>query len=164
MSESGVRWFSESERRCWMAFLKMQKILMETLDRELREGAGITLDDFDVLVQLSASPNNRLRMSELAEAVIMPKSRLTYRIDQLVKRGCVARIDCAADRRGLYAELTAGGVALLGLAAPIHVTSVRTHFSDPIGDENAEMMCMLSAQIRDQMLSPRKVFALATSR
>ncbi len=159
-----MRWLSETELGCWMAFLEMQKLLMETLDRELREGAGITLDDYDVLAQLSASPNKRLRMSELAEAVIMPKSRLTYRIDQLVKRGCVARIDCADDRRGLYAALTDCGIALLELAAPIHVTSVRTHFSDPIGDENAEMMCRLSAEIRDQMLKPRKVSSLALAR
>ncbi len=151
-----MRWFSEGELACWMAFLEMQKLLMETLDRELREGAGITLDDYDVLAQLSAAPNKRLRMSELAEAVIMPKSRLTYRIDQLVKRGCVARVDCVDDRRGLYAELTDGGVALLERAAPIHVTSVRTNFSDPVGDENAEVMCRLSGQIRSQMLKGRK--------
>jgi DNA-binding MarR family transcriptional regulator len=161
MNESDVRWFSERELGCWMAFLEMQKLLMETLDRELREGAGITLDDYDVLAQLSASPKKRLRMSELAEAVIMPKSRLTYRIDQLVKRGCVARMDCANDRRGLYAELTEVGIALLELAAPIHVTSVRTHFSDPVGDENAEIMCKLSAEIRDQILKPRKAFQVA---
>ena len=84
MTESGVRWLNDDELACWMAFLEMQKLLMETLDRELRDGAGITLDDYDVLAQLSAAPDRRLRMSELAEAVIMPKSRLTYRIDQRI--------------------------------------------------------------------------------
>jgi DNA-binding MarR family transcriptional regulator len=156
MDQTGIRWLNERELACWMAFLEMQKLLMETLDRELRDGAGITLDDYDVLAQLSAAPNKRLRMSELADAVIMPKSRLTYRIDQLVKRNCVARVDCVDDRRGLFAELTEGGVALLEKAAPIHVTSVRTHFSDPIGESSAEEMCRLSAEIRDQMLKGRK--------
>lgn len=156
MTESGVRWLNDDELACWMAFLEMQKLLMETLDRELRDGAGITLDDYDVLAQLSAAPDRRLRMSELAEAVIMPKSRLTYRIDQLVKRGCVARADCADDRRGLFAELTEGGIALLATAAPIHVTGVRTHFCDPIGDDSASEMCRLSAEIRNHMLKARK--------
>jgi DNA-binding MarR family transcriptional regulator len=156
MEQTGVRWLNERELACWMAFLEMQKLLMETLDRELRDGAGITLDDYDVLAQLSAAPQKRLRMSELAEAVIMPKSRLTYRIDQLVKRGCVARIDCVDDRRGLFAELTDGGMALLERAAPIHVTGVRSHFSDPVGDDSAGEMCRLSAEIRDHLLNGRK--------
>ncbi len=156
MSDLNVRWLSEKEVACWMAFLEMQKLLMETLDRDLRDGAGITLDDYDVLAQLSAAPQKRLRMSELAEAVIMPKSRLTYRVDQLVKRGCVARTDCADDRRGLFAELTSGGVALLEHAAPIHVNSVRQNFSDPIGDESASEMCRLSGEIRDHVMKNRK--------
>jgi DNA-binding MarR family transcriptional regulator len=156
MAEENVRWFNDEELACWMAFLEMQKLLMETLDRELRDGAGVTLDDYDVLAQLSAAPGKRLRMSELADAVIMPKSRLTYRIDQLVKRGCVSRIDCADDRRGLFAELTPGGIALLEQAAPIHVTSVRNNFSDPIGDESAGVMCKLSGDIRDHVLKNRK--------
>jgi DNA-binding MarR family transcriptional regulator len=156
MDQTGVRWLNEGELACWMAFLEMQKLLMETLDRELREGAGVTLDDYDVLAQLSAAPNKRLRMSELADAVIMPKSRLTYRIDQLVKRGCVARADCTDDRRGLFAELTEGGVALLELAAPIHVTGVRTHFSDPVGEGAAAEMCRVSSEIRNRMLKGRK--------
>lgn len=156
MVEAGVRWLNDDELTCWMAFLEMQKLLMETLDRELRDGAGVTFDDYDVLAQLSAAPDKRLRMSELAEAVIMPKSRLTYRIDQLVKRGCVARMDCADDRRGLFAELTEGGIALLERAAPIHVTGVRTHFADPIGVDSAEEMCRLSAEIRNHLLQGRK--------
>jgi DNA-binding MarR family transcriptional regulator len=156
MCEQAVRWLNDEELACWMAFLEMQKLLMETLDRELREGAGITLDDYDVLAQLSSAPEKRLRMSELAEAVIMPKSRLTYRIDQLVKRGCVARADCADDRRGLFAELTTGGIDLLERAAPIHVNSVRNNFCDPIGEKSASEMCRLAAEIRDHVVKNRK--------
>lgn len=156
MAKSEVRWFNEQELSNWMAFLDMQKLLMETLDRELRDLVGITLDDYDVLAQLSNTPQQRLRMSDLAEAVVMPKSRLTYRIDQLVKRGCVARIDCEDDRRGLFAGLTPAGVALLERAAPIHVTSVRNNFCDPIGEQSAAEMCRMASHIRDHLIKTRK--------
>jgi DNA-binding MarR family transcriptional regulator len=155
MAKVEVRWFNEQELSCWMAFLDMQKLLMETLDRELRDQAGVCLDDYDVLAQLSAAPEKRLRMSELAEAVIMPKSRLTYRIDRLVKRGCVARIDCKDDRRGLFAELTPAGELVLERAAPFHVTSVRNNFCDPVGEKSAAEMCRLASNIRDHLVRAR---------
>jgi DNA-binding MarR family transcriptional regulator len=123
-------WLTVEEQEVWLVFLRAQKLLFEQLDFELRARTGITLDDYDVLARLSVAPDRRLRMSELAEIVVMPKSRLTYRVDQLSKRGYIKRVDSEDDKRGIFAELTDSGIGALELAAPIHVNGVRHHFID----------------------------------
>ena len=67
---------------------------------------------------LSVAPSNRLRMSELAEQVLVSRSRLTYRVDRLAELDYVTRQECEDDRRGLFAILTDNGAKALAAAAP----------------------------------------------
>ncbi len=129
------KWLTTEEQTAWLAFLSAQKLLFEQLDRELSNTSGIGMDDYDVLARLSDAKGRRLRMSELAELVVMPKSRLTYRVDQLVKRGWVTRVDSDEDKRGIYAELTDLGFSAIERAAPAHVKGVREHFIDVCSPE-----------------------------
>jgi DNA-binding MarR family transcriptional regulator len=123
-------WLTPAEQNTWRAFLSFQRILLEELDADIDRGSAISLSDFEILVHLSEGQDQRLRMSELAKKTVAPKSRLTYRIDQLVARGWVERIECDTDRRGLFAAITPAGQAIVTEAAPGHVSSVRRHFFD----------------------------------
>jgi DNA-binding MarR family transcriptional regulator len=127
-------WLNPAEQATWRAFLSFQRILLEELDSDIDRDASISLSDFEILVHLSEGADQRLRMSELAKRTVAPKSRLTYRIDQLVARGWVERVECDTDRRGLFAALTPAGTAIVEQAAPGHVASVRRHFFDHLSD------------------------------
>jgi DNA-binding MarR family transcriptional regulator len=125
-----TRWLDEDEMRLWISFLHAQKKVQEHLDRDLMDGFGFDLGDYEVLALLSESTDRRLRMSDLAEQIVMPRSRLTYRVDRLEREGLVEREVCPSDRRGQFAVLTPAGMALLRRAAPVHLASVRQHFLD----------------------------------
>ena len=123
-------WLTDDEQASWRAFLRMASSLPEQLNRDLVDSHNVTLADYDVLVQLSEAPENQLRMSELALAVIASRSRLSHQVDRLQRAGLVDRVPCAEDGRGFYARITEEGLGILVAAAPDHVDSVRQHLVD----------------------------------
>jgi DNA-binding MarR family transcriptional regulator len=100
------------------------------LDLELREAHDLSLHEYEVLLLLSDAPDLRMRMSDLAAAVLLSQSGLTRLVDRLVRAGSVERKRCAEDRRGLNAELTEAGRARLEQARPTHLRGIRTRFLD----------------------------------
>ncbi|MEO1060448.1 MAG: MarR family transcriptional regulator [Actinomycetota bacterium] len=147
-----TKWLDRDEQWAWRSFLEAQQRLTDRLDRELRDAHGLGLDDYEVLVFLSESDDGRLRMSELAEQLLHSRSRLTYRIDRLVRSGLVRREQCPEDKRGTFAVLTDAGAALLQEAAPVHVTGVRTHLLDAMSPAEfaqlGEVMERVAAKLR----------------
>ena len=121
-----IPWLTDEEQEVWRNLLKSWIVVMEALDRDM--GAfGLTLADYEVLVHLSEADDRQLRMAELADHALMSRSRLTYRVDRLVRKGLVDRRPCETDRRGAFAVITDAGIELLKRAAPIHVLGVRRY-------------------------------------
>ena len=125
-----ARWLDELESRSWRALLGAHSRLMSRLDTELQSAQQMSLADYGVLVHLSETEDGMLRMSDLAERLLLSPSGLTRRLDRLVSTGLVARVRCPTDRRGSYAKLTPAGRRRLQSAAPDHVEQVRMHFVD----------------------------------
>jgi DNA-binding MarR family transcriptional regulator len=130
MSRAAVRWLDPMEMRAWQGLLRAHASLLARLDAELQASSAMSVSDYGVLVQLSAAEGGRLRMSELAEALLLSPSGLTRRLDGLVTAGLVERVRCPTDRRGAYAVLTESGHRRLVEAAPDHVDQVRRNFVD----------------------------------
>jgi DNA-binding MarR family transcriptional regulator len=130
-----VRWLDDDEQIAWRSFLAGWKALEHRLEIDLKTAHGITLDDYEILVHLSAAPEHRLRMSELADRLLASRSRLTYRVDRLEKAGLVSRRPCAEDGRSIWAAMTDEGRQVLETAAPLHVTGVREHLVDHFAPE-----------------------------
>jgi DNA-binding MarR family transcriptional regulator len=118
-----------AEMRAWRAFLDAQASLLRRLGADLVNEEGITLAEYDVLVQLSFASDGRLRMTELSDRVRLSPSGLTRLVDRLVQGGLVKRGRCASDRRGSYAILTSAGKVRLRRASPVHLRGIREHFS-----------------------------------
>lgn len=134
---SAPRWLSPAEQRAWRTHLALHKLLMHRLDRELQEHS-LSLNDYEILVNLSESPERRMRMSDLADATIQSRSRLSHQISRMETKGLVMREGCPDDRRGTFAVLTDEGWATIQRAAPVHVTGVREHFVDRLTDDQLE--------------------------
>ena len=124
------RWLDEEEMRAWRAFVTTSVRLFEQLDREMKAEHGLTHDDYAILVNLSESAGQQMRMTELASRVLESKSRLSHHVGRLESEGLVRRESCPNDLRGLFAVLTPAGRRLLRQAAPGHARSVRDHFID----------------------------------
>jgi DNA-binding MarR family transcriptional regulator len=122
------------EMAAWRGFLRIHAGLMRRLDAELLEEHGLPLSHYDVLLQL-AEVGGSLRMSELADAVLLSRSGLTRLVDQLERQSLVARRRASDDARGVEATLTEAGWERLRAAAPTHVRGVRRLFLEPLGSE-----------------------------
>ncbi len=120
-----ANWLSDEEQAAWRNYLDAMRQLECAMDRRLQTRSDLTITDYVILVSLSEAEDRRLRMSELADIVVVSRSRLTYRIDSLVKRGYIDREQCDDDGRGLFARMTDAGFDVISAAAPAHVDDVR---------------------------------------
>ncbi|MEV4456167.1 MarR family winged helix-turn-helix transcriptional regulator [Microbispora sp. NPDC004025] len=148
------QWLTPQEQRAWRAHLAAHRLLFLQLDREL-QGTGLSLNDYEILVNLSESPGRRMRMSELADATIQSRSRLSHQISRMEAAGLVTRQDCEDDRRGTFAVLTDHGWDTIQRVAPDHVASVRRHFVDLMTPEQVSALEQIYAPIIDHLQAVR---------
>lgn len=146
------RWLDPDEAAAWRGFVTASNLLNRRLERQLKEDSGLSHQQYEILVHLSAAPGDSLRMTELAEKLVTSKSGLTYQVTQLERAGLVARRSCPSDVRGVIAELTDRGREALRQAAPGHVALVRELLIDVLTREQlavlAEGLGAVSARLR----------------
>ena len=130
----------ETEIRTWIRFLATHSAITRELEARLMGAHGLTLSDYDVLVQLARAPERKLRNIELAKGVVLTRSGVTRLVDGLEKDGLVARTSCPSDKRGTFVALTDEGLALLREATSTHVSGVRELFVERLGNEGLEQM------------------------
>ncbi|MEU8528024.1 MULTISPECIES: MarR family winged helix-turn-helix transcriptional regulator [Streptomyces] len=133
-TETATRWLTDAEQCAWRTYLDVNRMLTYQMERDLQP-FGLTMNDYEILVNLSEAPDQRLRMSDLAAATLQSKSRLSHQITRMENAGLVRRENCESDRRGLYAVLTDHGMDTMRKVAPHHVESVRKHFVDLLTGE-----------------------------
>jgi DNA-binding MarR family transcriptional regulator len=129
------RWLDTDEQDAWRQYLRASRMLEAVLDHDLQIH-GLQLSEYEIISVLSEQPNQRLRMSEIAELVVQSRSRLTHTASRLEKRGWVRRDACAGDRRGVELVLTEEGHAEIARMAPTHVGSVRNNLMDHLSRED----------------------------
>jgi DNA-binding MarR family transcriptional regulator len=126
-SEPETPWLTDAQQRSWRAFLGGVTVLMDRLDRDLRNEHGLSLSEYEILVRLSEAPERTMRMAELADGVALSRSRLTHTVTRLEAAEILRRERCDEDGRGVQAVLTDHGVHLLQQAADTHVRGVQDH-------------------------------------
>ena len=129
-----VAWLSDDEQRTWRTYLRMSSLLPAALNRELQQDSGLTLPEYEVLVQLSEAPQQRLRPFQICEALNWEQSRLSHQLTRMERRGLLSRRECEADGRGAFIELSTAGADAIGAAAPRHVAAVRRLIFDRLSD------------------------------
>lgn len=135
----------------WRTFLRAHASVVRDLERELQSEQHLALTDYDVLVQLAAAGDRRLRMSELADALLLSRSGATRLIDRLVTDGLVERVTCESDRRGQWASLTDAGHQRLRRASPTHLRGVAEHFLNRLPpDDLATLERMLDRVLAEE--------------
>jgi DNA-binding MarR family transcriptional regulator len=114
----------------WGALVRVHSALVPRLDRELQEAHGLPLTWYDVLLELSAAPDDRLTMGELGAVATVSRTRVSRVVDELVQAGLVRREVNPDDGRSAYAALTTAGRQALRKAAPTYTGAVRREFAD----------------------------------
>ena len=142
-----VRWLDEDELATWLSWLRLSTELPAALNRQLQAESELTLQDYDVLVQLSEAPGRRLRISALARAIHWERSRLSHHVKRMESRGLVRRVACEDDGRGNFVALTPAGSSALDQAATGHVRTVRDLFFGALDPGERRLLDELTAKM-----------------
>jgi DNA-binding MarR family transcriptional regulator len=124
----------------WRVFLQAHARITRRLDEELQAAHGLSLAEYDALLQIAHAPGRRVRMNVLADRVLLSRSGITRLVDRLEAAGSVERMACATDARGQEAVLTASGLERLRTAADTHLDGVRRYFLERL--ETADLDAM----------------------
>lgn len=124
----------------WRAFVNAHAAVIDRIERELKAADCIPLVWYDVLVALWEAPDHRLRLNELARAIVLSRSGLTRLIDRLEGAGLLRREASPDDLRGFYAVLTPAGREAQLRAWPIYARGIATHFAQHLTEVEAEVV------------------------
>jgi len=154
------RWLDDQEAAAWRSYAEASIALLDTLDRDLRDGHGLSLRDYEVLVRLSEAEGRLMRMAELAGLIQDSSSCLSHRIDRLVRDGLVSRALDPVDRRGRLARLTAKGLRAIERASVDHVAGVRRLFVDVLSTDElsraSRMFRRIASVLSDESVTSRR--------
>ncbi len=126
---------SELEMAAWGGFLRTHATVVRELDDEVTRVHGLPLSSYDVLVQLESAEGGRLRLSQLADAVLLSRSGLSRLVARLVEQGLLERLECTDDARGAFAAITEQGRVRLAEARVTHRAGIRRRFLERLSEE-----------------------------
>ena len=115
---SDFRWLTAEEQRVWRRWMTLNAQLSATLQRELQDDAGLSTQDYEVLVHLTDNPEGRMRVTDLARLMQWERSRVSHHVTRMERRRLVQRVECAEDGRGAFVVITQQGRAAIEQAAP----------------------------------------------
>lgn len=128
----------------WTRFLRAHAAVTRELSTRLEAQHGLTLSDFDVLVQLYYAPDRRMRRVDLSRSVLLTASGITRLLDGLERSGWVDKARCSSDARVTYAVLTTDGVVKFEAAQETHLADVEELFGSPFSEkERADLAALL---------------------
>jgi DNA-binding MarR family transcriptional regulator len=113
----------------WRAVLMAQSRALRAIERDLNDAGVISLAWYDVLLELNAAPDRRLRMQELGARAVLSRTRVSRIVSELEDEGYVERVPDPGDGRATLASITATGRSALAKAAPQYLRGIEEHFN-----------------------------------
>jgi DNA-binding MarR family transcriptional regulator len=144
------KWLNSDEMRAWRMFIGTSGDLLRAIERDLAP-FRLDLGDYQLLAILSESPEQQLRMCDLAAMLQLSRGGLTRRMEGVLKAKLVSRRQADDDKRVAYAVLTSKGLTLLKKVAPAHLCSVRRMMIDHLTSSEIKAIGSAFAKIADHL-------------
>lgn len=139
----------EPNLEAWVSFLRAHASLTRQLSARLEADHGLTLNDYDVMVQLAYAPGRLLRRVDLARCVLLSPSGITRLLDGLEREGWVAKRNCDSDARVTYAVLTDTGFAKFKAARKTHLADIESVFGSRYSPDELAAVSSLLGRLLD---------------
>ena len=120
---------SKAHNLAWRKFLTAHLTLIEHIEQDLAAAELPPLSWYDVLFALSEAPEHKLRLHELAQAVLLSRSNITRLVDRLERAGLLQREQCKRDRRGAFAVITEAGLEMLERMWSVYGAGIAKYFA-----------------------------------
>ncbi|MFE9561869.1 MarR family winged helix-turn-helix transcriptional regulator [Streptomyces sp. NPDC006487] len=124
----------------WRALLLAHNTAVRAIESDVQRDGRIPLTWYDVLLELKAAGEHGLRMQEVANRVVLSRTRVSRLIDEMVRAGLVAKLPDPHDKRASWAVITPEGAEAHRATAPVYMRSIRKHFSAHLTDEEAAVI------------------------
>lgn len=141
------RRLSDRELGAWRAFMRAHATITRVLENELLAAHSLSLPEYGVLLSLVEAPDHQMRMTELADRVLLSRSGMTRLVDRMQADGLVDRFRCPSDARGMHAVLTDRGYQRLKECSGTHLRGVREHVTSRLTDDEVDQLHMLMAKL-----------------
>jgi DNA-binding MarR family transcriptional regulator len=125
-------------KQAWIALNQTHAAVTQRLQDALAAADFPPLGWYEVLATLGDAPGQRLKMGDLAEALVITRGGLTKLVDRLIKAGLLERTFCETDRRVSYATLLPTGAEMLEEMRPVVIAELRVSFAEKLSDEQAD--------------------------
>ncbi len=132
----------------WRTFLTAHAATIDRIERDLSEEGLMPLSWYDVLLALYEAPEHRLRMHELASAILVTRGGLTRLVARIEEAGLLRREPDPADGRGSFAILTDEGARMREKMWPVYAKEIAEHFGAHVSDEEAEVLSRVLGRVR----------------
>jgi DNA-binding MarR family transcriptional regulator len=136
--ESGALHSTGPHGDAWGALTRTHSAIVQRLQEALAAGDLPPLPWYEVLATVADAPEQRLKMGELAESLVITRGGLTKLVDRLIKAGLMERTFCETDRRVSYATLLPAGEEMLEEMRPVVIAELRSAFSAKLSVAEAE--------------------------
>jgi DNA-binding MarR family transcriptional regulator len=119
----------EAGIQAWRAVLQASNAALRAIEADLDRAGCIPLTWYDVLLELNAAPDGQLRMQDLADRVVLSRTRVSRLADELAAAGLVGKTRPGTDRRVVLASITDAGRQALRATAPHYLRGIQRYFA-----------------------------------
>lgn len=145
----------------WRALLRAHSASLRAIEAALADAGQVPLTWYDVLLELSAAPEERLRMQQVSDRVLLSRTRVSRLVDEIAAAGLVRREADPADRRASFVVLTDEGRRRLRAAAPVYRRGIRDHFGRHLDeaqlhDVRTALQTVAAAEEGPEAFGPRR--------
>jgi DNA-binding MarR family transcriptional regulator len=123
--------------RAWAALTAAHTRIAAQLSTALARACDLSINDFEILLQLERAPAPGLRLTELNAAIPLTQPSLSRAVARLGQRGWLSRAGAADDRRGV---LIPAGRDVLRSAVPVHAQTIREFLLDPLTPREQDLL------------------------
>jgi DNA-binding MarR family transcriptional regulator len=124
--------------------------ITQQLDAQMHAAHGLSLSAYEVLMFLADAPEQRMRMSDIARAVLLSRSGCTRLVDRLADHGYLTRHAATTDGRGLYAQLSNAGLEKVNAARSTHHQGIRQFFLEHLTTTDQIVLSDIWARLQRQ--------------
>jgi DNA-binding MarR family transcriptional regulator len=131
----------------WRGLLVAHSRLVPAVEADLRAAGQVPLSWYDVLLELNAAPDRRLRMSELGQRTVLSRTRVSRVVDELAAAGLAERQPDQADGRSSFAALTPAGRQALRRAWPVYRQAIHRQLTARLTPQQCRDLATLLGQL-----------------
>lgn len=154
--DAANRVLSPEKQSAWVGFLRAHSLVTKALDADLIANFGLQLSAFEVLSRLEDADGGRMRMSDLAEEVLLSQSRISRLVTELESRGLIERQPCPTDSRVVYAAINERGSELLREVEDAHFQGVDARFFNGLKQSDIKKLAALWPRVIESATSAGK--------